>query len=61
MGCCPVAMRNDPGDLGFKQGDARIEFVVRITVERLQRQLAGQIAFRARALIKFHRHALCGC
>jgi len=33
--------------------------MVRITVERLQRQLAGQIAFRARALVKFHHRALC--
>lgn len=61
MGCRLVAMRNDPGDLGLKQGDTRIEFVVRITVERFRGQLAGQIAFRARALIKFHHRALCGC
>jgi hypothetical protein len=35
--------------------------VVRITVKRLQGQLAGHIAFGAWALIKFHRLTVCDC
>lgn len=60
MRCRLVAMRGNTRDLSFQQGDPRIEFVMRITVERLQGQLAGQIAFGARALVKFHCHTLCG-
>lgn len=56
-----VAMRDDAGDLRFQQRDPLVEFVVRITVKRLQGQLAGHIAFGARALIKFHRVTVCDC
>lgn len=53
-------MRNHAGNLCLKQDDPFAKLMMRITVERLQRQLAGQVAFGARALIKFHHGALCG-
>ena len=55
-----IPMRHDANYLNLEQGDAFIQFVMRIAVERLHRQLAGQIAFGAWALIKFHHPALCG-
>lgn len=54
-------MRDHAGDFCLEPGDAFVQFVMRITVERLQRQLRGQIAFWARALIKFHQLTLCDC
>lgn len=54
-----VAVCDYPGNLGFEQGNALAQFMVRIAVERLCGQQAGQIAFAARALVKFHHVALC--
>jgi len=33
MGCGLVAMRGNPGDFGFKLGDAQIELIPRIAVQ----------------------------
>lgn len=54
-----VTMPRNAGDFRLKHYNALIQLMMRITVERFQRQLAGQIAFGARALVKFHRRALC--
>jgi hypothetical protein len=59
MPCCLVAVRTHPGDFSFEQGDPFAKLVVRIPVERLRCQLAGQIACAAWALIKFHQCSLC--
>jgi len=59
MGCGLAAMFGNAGNFSLKQCDPLAKLVVRIPVERLQRQLAGHIACTARALIKFHREPLC--
>ena len=54
-----LTMRSDPGNLCLEQGNPLAKLMVREAVERLRRQLAGQIACTARALVKFHRYPLC--
>ena len=52
-------MRRHPGDFSLKQSDPFVQFVMRKAVKRLRRQLAGQIACSARALVEFHHGSLC--
>lgn len=49
-----VAMGNGAHDFQFEQANAFVQLVMRIGVERFGCQLAGQIPFRARALIYVH-------
>ena len=60
MSGSPVALRRHTGDLTLEHGDAFVQFEDGIAAKRLRGQLAGQIAFGARALIRFHRGLLCG-
>ena len=59
MGSRPVAVIDGPHDLEFEQADAFVQFVVRIGVEHLGCQLAGQVTFGARALILIHCGQQC--
>ena len=49
-----VAMRSHTLDFGFEQGNALCQFVLRICVKQLGRQLVGCVAFGARTIIEFH-------
>lgn len=54
MGGGLKAVRFDPGDFGFEQGNPHIQFVQRIAVQTLGRELFGGIATLPGAIIIFH-------
>ncbi len=55
----PVTMSNGARDFLLKQLDSRVQFIMRIGVKQLRSQLAGQIPFRARALVHVHFVRYC--
>ena len=50
-------MRCHPRDFGFEQGDAFIQFRLRIGPQILCREVRGRISFGAGAIGLFHRRA----
>ena len=54
MGQSPVAMRLDPGNLGFELGDPLAQFIVRIAIEALGGEQAGRIIAGTGAIIIVH-------
>ncbi len=54
MGLSAIAMRLDPGNLGFQLGDPLAQFIVRIAIKALGGEQAGRIIAGTGAIIVVH-------